>query len=136
MSISKLKNYLRHILNQLTNFIKHLTGRLRPCNTPEIKSIIRQFSYRPRGFSFWSGHAGVSTIFTTFTILLFREKYKFIYLLMLFPMVFGYSRIYLGVHYPIDVTSGYIVGIFIGYLFYKLFKVTYKKVFKEDLTSV
>lgn len=122
--------------DQLTNFMKNLTGRLRPCNEPEIRSLIRVFSYRPRGFSFWSGHAGVSTIFTTFTILLFRKEYKLIYLMILFPMIFGYSRIYLGVHYPIDVTSGYIVGICVGFLFYKLFKYSYKKVFKEPLEMV
>lgn len=119
--------------DQLTNLVKNSTDRLRPCNTPGVKELIRYFSYRPRGFSFWSGHAGVSTIFTTFTILVLRNKYKFIYALILFPMVFGYSRIYLGVHYPIDIMTGYIMGLIIGFGFYKLFKFSYTKVFKEVL---
>ena len=119
--------------DQLTNFVKNTTDRVRPCNAVDIKPLIRYFSYRPKGYSFWSGHAGVSTIFTTFTILLFRRKYRLIYLMILFPMLFGYSRIYLGVHYPIDVTTGYIMGIFIGYLFYKLFKFAHQKVYKESL---
>jgi len=65
-----------------------------------------------------------------------RRYSKIIYLMILFPMLFGYSRIYLGVHYPIDVTTGYIVGSIIGFLFYKLFKFCYQKVFKEVLPSV
>lgn len=119
--------------DQLTNLIKNTTERLRPCNTPDMKPFLREFSYKPRGYSFWSGHAGVSTIVTTFIILLLRSKYKFIYLLILFPMVFGYSRLYLGVHYPIDVTTGYIMGILIGSLFYKLYKYVFQKAFKEEL---
>lgn len=119
--------------DQFTNLIKYSTGRLRPCNTPELRPLIRQFSYRPRGFSFWSGHASLSTTFTVFMILTLRKSYKFIYFLILFPLVFGYSRIYLGVHFPIDVTSGYISGVLLGFGFYKLFKFLYTKIFKEQL---
>ena len=119
--------------DQLTNLMKNLTQRVRPCNDLEVKLLLRKFSYKPRGFSFWSGHAGVSTIATTFLVLLLRSRFKYIYALILFPMFFGYSRIYLGVHYPIDVSTGYLVGILIGTLFYLLFKVFYKNAFKEPL---
>ncbi len=119
--------------DQFTNLIKGLTGRIRPCNTPELKEYLRQFSYKPRGYSFWSGHASLSMTFTIFTILLLRKEYKFIYLMLLFPLVFGYSRIYLGVHYPIDVTVGYLSGIILGISFYKIYKMLYEKVFKIAL---
>jgi len=122
--------------DQLTNLVKHITGRIRPCNAPDIKPLIREFSYRPKGKSFWSGHAGVSTIVTTFLILLMRRYSKLIYLMILFPILFGYSRIYLGVHYPGDVTIGYIVGGIIGLLFYRLFKLCFKKFFKENLPNI
>jgi len=119
--------------DQLTNLVKHTTKRLRPCRAEDMKHIIRQFKYRPRSFSFWSGHAGVSTIVTTFIISLLRKPFKGIYLLILFPLFFGYSRIYLGVHYPGDVVTGYIMGSMIGLGFFKLFKYCYQKVFKEAL---
>jgi undecaprenyl-diphosphatase len=40
----------------------------------------------------------------------------------LFPLVFAYSRLYLGVHYPIDILAGAAVGMSIGYGAYKLFR--------------
>lgn len=107
--------------DQFTNLIKALTERTRPCNVPEIQEYLRQFTYRPRGYSFWSGHASLSTTFTVFCILLFRKNVKYIYFMLLFPLLFGYSRIYLRVHYPLDVFSGYVSGIIIGFLLYKLY---------------
>ena len=108
--------------DQFTNFIKYSFGRLRPCNTEGLKEQLRYFQYRPGGYSYYSGHAALSTTITTFLILLLRKHYRFIVFLVIFPMLFGYSRIYLGVHYPLDVFSGYLAGIFFGTLFYRLQK--------------
>ncbi|MGB1043263.1 MAG: phosphatase PAP2 family protein [Tenacibaculum sp.] len=107
--------------DQFTNLIKNFTHRLRPCNDETVNGFLRSFTYKPRGFSFWSGHAALSTTITTFVILILRKHVKFIYIMILFPMIFGYSRIYLGVHFPVDVTTGYITGVFFGTLFYKLY---------------
>lgn len=122
--------------DQLTNLIKNLTGRTRPCNTLELQEYLRQFSYKPGGKSFWSGHASLSTTFTTFIILLLRKRIKYIYILILFTLVFGYSRIYLGVHFPVDVTVGYLSGIILGTLFYKLYKFLFKITFKISLDKL
>ncbi len=108
--------------DQFTNLVKNIVGRIRPCNDISLQDFIRQLGYKPGGKSFWSGHASLSSTFTTFIILLFRKYYKFIYLMILFPILFGYSRIYLAVHFPLDVTCGYISGVFVGYLFYKLYQ--------------
>lgn len=121
--------------DQFTNLIKNTTERMRPCNTAELQEYLRQFSYKPRGYSFWSGHASLSTTFTTFIILLLRSKFKFIFFLILFPIVFGYSRVYLGVHYPGDITVGYLSGIILGTMFYKLYSLLYLKIFKENLVQ-
>ena len=106
--------------DQFTNFIKHSFGRIRPCNEESLVGLIRDLSYKPGGYSYYSGHAAVSTTVTTFLILLFRKHFKAIYFLVLFPLLFGYSRIYLGVHYPFDVLSGYLAGIFFGCIFFKI----------------
>lgn len=108
--------------DQFTNLIKNSFERLRPCNAEGVKEQIRLFTYRPQGYSFYSGHASLSTTFTTFIILLLRKHYKYMYLLIGFPLLFGYSRIYLGVHYPVDVLCGYATGIFFGYVFYRIQK--------------
>lgn len=108
--------------DQFTNFIKHSFGRLRPCNTEGVAESLRQFTYKPGGYSFYSGHASLSTTFSFFIILLFRKYYKYIFFLFIFPLLFGYSRIYLGVHYPLDVVTGFLAGLFWGFLFYQLQK--------------
>ena len=108
--------------DQFTNFIKNTFERLRPCNTEAVIQEIRKFDYKPSSFSFYSGHAASSMTFSFFIILLLKPYYKYIWLLLLFPLFFGYSRIYLGVHYHIDILVGYMAGIFFGSLFYLLQK--------------
>lgn len=106
--------------DQFTNLIKNTFQRLRPCNEPDLVGRIRDFTYKPRGYGYYSGHAALSSTFTTLLILLLKKHFKFIWFLVLFPLIFGYSRIYLGVHYPLDVLSGYLAGFMFGNLFYWL----------------
>lgn len=107
--------------DQITNLFKNSFQRLRPCNDPEIKDSIRIVISR-NSFSFFSGHAANSMASTMFIFLIIRKYYKHTYLLFLFPLIFAYSRIYLGLHFPLDILSGYIFGIINGFVFYKLFK--------------
>ncbi|WP_299014162.1 phosphatase PAP2 family protein [uncultured Polaribacter sp.] len=115
--------------DQFTNLIKNSVERLRPNNDPEIKHLLRLF-IKPKGYSFMSGHATTSTFFTTFTILLLRNRFKGIYFMILFPMVFAYSRLYLGVHFPIDILVGILIGVTFGNLYYYLFKKVENKIFQ------
>ena len=107
--------------DQFTNLIKDTTARLRPNNDPEIKHLLRHL-INPQSNSFISGHATTSTFFSVFVILLLRNKYKKIYLILIFPLLFAYSRLYLGVHFPIDIFVGIITGVIFGNLYYFLFK--------------
>ena len=108
--------------DQFTNLIKNTFERLRPCNTEGVIEQIRNFNYKPSSYSFYSGHAASSMTFSFFVILLLKSHFKYIWVLLLFPLLFGFSRIYLGVHYPLDIVSGYFAGIFFGYLFFLLQK--------------
>ena len=114
--------------DQLTNLIKDSVERLRPNNDPEIKHLLRIF-IEPQSFSFMSGHATTSTFFSVFTVLLLRDKYKYIYFILLFPLVFSYSRVYLGVHFPIDISVGIIIGTLFANLYFKLYKKVDRKIF-------
>lgn len=106
--------------DQFTNFIRGVFERLRPNNDPEIKDVLRTL-IRPQSYSFVSGHATTSTVVTVFIILLLKKHIKYIKLLVLFPLIFAYSRLYLGVHFPTDILAGFINGSIIGSLAYKLY---------------
>lgn len=114
--------------DQFTNMIRRIFERLRPNNDPELMDLLRT-SIRPQNFSFTSGHATTSTAVTVFLIKLLRPYTKYIYLFVLFPLLFAYSRLYLGVHFPIDVTVGASIGALIGFSFYKLYGSIEKKYF-------
>lgn len=61
-----------------------------------------------RGSSFPSSHAANSMAIATALALLFRRANPWIFL---FPIMVGWSRIYMGKHFPFDVISGYVVGV-------------------------
>lgn len=106
--------------NESVEFCKNYFQRLRPCNDPEIKDIIRVV-HQTKTFSFFSGHAANSIASMTFLYFIVRKHYKYAILIFLYPLIFAYSRIYLGVHFPIDILTGYIFGIILGSIFYKMF---------------
>lgn len=106
--------------DQITNLFKYSFERLRPCNDTDVNGIARIIIHRD-SFSFFSGHASNSMATTTFIFLLLRKHYKFTILLFLFPLIFAFSRIYLGLHFPIDILVGYLFGATFGFGFYKLY---------------
>ncbi len=105
--------------DQFVNFIKDYFGRLRPNNDPTINEFIRILK-RPKSFSFVSGHSTTSFAVTTFMILTFKKYYKYPLLLLIWPVLFAYSRIYVGVHFPVDIFIGMLLGVLEGYIFYKI----------------
>lgn len=105
--------------DQFTVFLKNYFERLRPNRDPSINEVIRILKNNS-SFSFVSGHATTSTAVTLLMYLTLKKHYKYTYLFFIWPLMFSYSRMYLGVHFPLDVTVGAILGLLIGYLFYVL----------------
>lgn len=112
--------------DQTTNLIKFLAKRPRPCNNPDIADSIRAV-VRRRSFSFVSGHSSNSMAVAFLTYKILRPYTKYIGLFFLWPLIFGYSRIYLGLHYPGDILCGYLYGLFTGWLVYQLYVFIRKK---------
>ena len=108
------------ICDQTVNLFKYGFERLRPVNDTEINGLLRIIK-TSKSFSFFSGHATNSMASTVFGVLILRKYYKHAYLLFLFPLIFAYSRIYLGLHFPTDILIGYIFGATMGFVCYKLY---------------
>jgi undecaprenyl-diphosphatase len=112
--------FLILICDQTANLFKSLFQRVRPCNDEEIKEIIRCVKSSP-AFGFFSAHAANSMGTTLFGFMVLRKYYKHAYLMFLFPLIFAYSRIYLGLHFPGDILTGYAFGVIFGFICYKLY---------------
>ena len=109
------------VCDQTANLFKNSFERLRPCNDPEVQDILRLYWKKSKSFSFFSGHATNSMATTVFTFMILKKFYKHAYLLFLFPLIFAYSRIYLGLHFPLDILTGYVFGATFGFICFKFY---------------
>ena len=108
------------ISDQLTSsLMKPFFQRLRPCHDPEIGHMVRIITKCGGYYGFVSSHAANSFAVTTFFWCLFHTHTRWIVWIVLWPIVVSYSRIYLGVHYPLDILGGALVGVFLGYAMYR-----------------
>lgn len=105
--------------DQFTNLFKYSFERLRPCNDLTIADQLRILK-QSNSFSFFSAHAANSFAVSLFIFLLLKKHYKFIGLLFIWPILFSYSRVYIGMHFPSDIFVGMIFGLISGFIFYKI----------------
>ena len=109
---------------QLSVLFKQNIGRLRPCHDNIIKEIYRNVGNHCGGqYSYFSAHAANSSAFAVFFGNLLSKKFRgLFYFLLFWSLLVSYSRIYIGVHFPLDVITGLFFGILLGYLFSTLLK--------------
>lgn len=110
--------------DQVTNLFKGGVKRLRPCYEEGVLEVMRLVRKTCGGrHGYFSGHSSNSMALAIFVGFMLKEKYKYlIYFMILWALVMGYSRIYVGAHYPLDVLSGVLFGALSGYVFYRLDK--------------
>ena len=66
--------------------------------------------------SFPSSHSATTASIATILIERLRRRSYWAWLALLLPLIIGFSRIYVGVHYPTDVIGGWILGFLLGAL--------------------
>lgn len=107
--------------------VKPLVGRLRPCNDPMIKySLSLITSTTESNFSFFSAHAANTMALAVFFCCLIRDRLLG-FLLILWSLMSGWTRLYLGVHFPSDVFVGTLYGIIDGLIVYLIYHKIYFK---------
>lgn len=112
------------VSDQLSGWIKFQTARPRPCHTPELQPFI----YMPGGscggqFGFVSSHAANTFALAYWMLKNFKPHWPMVGgFMFVWAALVSYSRIYLGVHFPGDVMGGAIVGIFSGWLVWKMYQ--------------
>lgn len=124
------------LTDQTTNHLfKYRFLRLRPGSDAALDGLIRAVRTSST-FSFISGHASNSMAAAFFLYHVLKPYIKYMGFIFIWPFVFAYSRIYLGLHYPGDILVGYMWGILMGFLMIKVYAYLRDRIFpkqKEDL---
>jgi undecaprenyl-diphosphatase len=122
-----------------SRLIKKNVQRARPCHYVESHpdlTVIKRVRCGS-GYSFTSSHATNHFAVATFLIMVLG-----IFLPILKPWLWVWAgmislaQVYVGVHFPLDILAGALLGIFIGYIYARLFKHYYGHTIYDHLSSV
>ena len=98
-----------------TYVFKHNFQRLRPCADPEFSALVRHLINRCAGYSFTSNHAANHFGMAAFFFISFRHVIgNWAWVGFAWAFLIGYAQIYIGLHYPLDVICGALIGIILG----------------------
>ena len=98
-----------------SKIIKPAVHRLRPCNDPALKAEVKLLVDCGSGYSFTSSHASNHFAIAAFLSLTLGLHYRRIrWPLYLWAASIALGQVYVGVHFPLDIFIGAILGIIIG----------------------
>ncbi len=111
---------------------KNVFHRLRPCHEPALQGMVHLVNGECGGlYGFVSSHATNALNVALISIMFIRKRW-FTISIVLWALIVGYSRIYLGVHYPGDVICGSLAGALIGWSVYKLYEIVDVKLLSKN----
>jgi undecaprenyl-diphosphatase len=110
-----------------SHVIKKNVKRIRPCNQDD-KLDVRLLVNCGSGYSFTSSHAtnhfGIAS-FLFFAMGMAFGRYR--YLLFLWAGLIAYAQVYVGVHFPLDIIFGSLLGFFVGSIWAEVYLITSKR---------
>ena len=117
--------------------VKPLVARWRPGHDPEIGMLVDTVDgYRGGNYGFFSAHAANTFSIAMFISLLMRQRLLTVFLVA-WSLINCYTRLYLGVHYPGDITVGLIWGGLVGFCVYKVYcRITRPAVYSRQLCDI
>ncbi len=125
--------------DQSARFIKNKVQRYRPSHNLELQDEVHLHQnkdgsvYRGGQYGFVSSHAANSFGLVVLLMYFFAPiGKKYIWLFPLWAVVFCYTRMYLAVHYPLDILCGAALGIVCGLLALFLYKLSLQQIEKEQ----
>jgi undecaprenyl-diphosphatase len=107
-----------------SGFIKNTVARVRPCRDPEVlPQIVLRLEHCSGAFSFTSSHAANHFALAMFVFASLAPTLgtKITRWLFVWAAAICYAQMYVGVHYPLDVLGGTLVGLLCGWLTAKLY---------------
>lgn len=119
------------LTDQLTNLTKEIFQRLRPSHEPDLQGLVHYVKgYVGGRFGFVSGHSANVFGFALLSSLIFKNRY-YTWSIFTWAVIVAYSRIYLGVHYPLDIFCGMLLGLGVATIVYLILDKFRKKLIAE-----
>jgi membrane-associated phospholipid phosphatase len=109
-----------------SSVIKTFIFRVRPCRSQELADQVRVLvNYCPQSSSFTSSHACNHFAAAWFIFITLNQTGSWRWLLFLWAFTISYAQVYVGVHFPLDVFGGAVMGSLIGYGMSKFFRMQF-----------
>jgi membrane-associated phospholipid phosphatase len=105
-----------------SHIIKETITRIRPCRDPALAAeVIFRVNYCPKSSSFTSSHATSHFALSMFIWRTLKPLSRWWGMIFLWAFAISYTQVYVGVHYPLDVICGGLlgcgIGVFMAYMY-------------------